>query len=159
MTNNLTTMPKITTEWQRFEELSADLLYEVLRFRQSIFVVEQSSPYLDLDGFDQVAWHLLLRAEGDLAGYLRLVPMPGPPPLIRIGRVAVASYLRRRGLGRGLMQDALRLHREQYRGHDIVLGAQTHLVSFYQGFGFATTSEPYDEFGVPHIDMMLRRSA
>ena len=44
-------MPKITTEWQRFEELPADVLYEVLRFRQSIFVVEQRSPYPDLDGF------------------------------------------------------------------------------------------------------------
>src|SRR5437016_7877090 len=64
MTNNLTTMPKIALEWQRFEELSADLIYEVLRFRQSIFVVEQRSPYLDLDGLDQEAWHLLLRSAG-----------------------------------------------------------------------------------------------
>ena len=152
-------MPNITIEWQRFEKLSTNALYEILRFRQSIFVVEQGSPYLDLDDLDQAAWHLLLRVEGALAGYLRMIPMLGPPPVVRIGRVAVASYLRRRGLGRGLMQDALRLHREQYRGHDIVLGAQTHLVSFYQGFGFATTSEPYDEFGVRHIDMMLQRSA
>ena len=58
-------MPKITTQWQRFEELSPDALYEILRFRQSIFVVEQRSPYPDLDGLDQEAWHLLLRAEGD----------------------------------------------------------------------------------------------
>jgi predicted GNAT family N-acyltransferase len=48
-------MPKITTEWQRFEELPADVLYEVLRFRQSIFVVEQRSPYPALDGFDRMA--------------------------------------------------------------------------------------------------------
>src|SRR5712671_1737077 len=64
MTNSLTTMPKIALEWQRFEQLSADMLYEVLRFRQSIFVVEQRSPYADLDGLDQEAWHVLLRAEG-----------------------------------------------------------------------------------------------
>jgi ElaA protein len=79
-------MPKITTEWQRFEELPADVLYEVLRFRQSIFVVEQRSPYPDLDGFDRMAWHLLARVEGALAGHLRLIPAP-----LRIGRVAVAA--------------------------------------------------------------------
>ncbi len=152
-------MPNITIEWQRFEKLSTNALYEILRFRQSIFVVEQGSPYLDLDGLDQAAWHLLLRVEGALAGYLRMIPMPGPPPVVRIGRVAMASHLRRRGLGRSLMQDALRLHRQQYPEYDVALGAQAHLVPFYQGFGFATTSEPYDEFGVPHIDMMLRRSA
>ena len=57
-------LPKIATEWQRFDELSSAALYEMLRFRQAIFVVEQRSPYPDLDGLDQGAWHLLLRAEG-----------------------------------------------------------------------------------------------
>ncbi len=151
MTNNLTTMPKITTEWQRFEQLSANALYGVLRFRQSIFVVEQSSPYPDLDGLDQDASHLLLRAEGELAGYLRLVPMP-----VRIGRVAVASHLRRRGLGRKLMEEALRFCGELYPAQDIVLAAQLNLVPFYESFGFGVTSDPYDDFGVMHVEMRLR---
>ena len=151
MTNNLTTMPKITTELQRFEELSADLLYEVLRFRQSIFVVEQRSPYADLDGLDQEAWHLLLRSEGELAGYLRLIPIP-----IRIGRVAVASQLRRRGLGRRLMDEGLRFCGESYPAQDIVLAAQLKLVPFYNSFGFAVISEPYDDFGVMHVEMRMR---
>jgi len=152
MTNNLTTMPKITTEWQRFEQLSADMLYEVLRFRQSIFVVEQRSPYADLDGLDQEAWHLLLRSEGELAGYLRLIPMP-----IRIGRVAVAPQLRRRGLGRRLMEEGLRFCRERYPGQDIVLAAQLNLVPFYRSFGFTVISEPYDDFGVMHVEMRMRQ--
>jgi len=151
MTNNLTTMPKITTEWQRFEQLSADLLYEVLRFRQSIFVVEQRSPYADLDGLDQEAWHLLLRSKGELAGYLRLIPMP-----IRMGRVAVASQLRGRGLGRRLMEEGLRFCRERYPAQDIILAAQLKLVPFYNSFGFAVISEPYDDFGVMHVEMKMR---
>ena len=151
MTNNLTTMPKITTEWQRFEQLSANLLYEVLRFRQGIFVVEQRSPYADLDGLDQEAWHLLLQSEGELAGYLRLIPMP-----IRIGRVAVASQLRRHGLGRRLMEEALRVCRERYPAQDIILAAQLKLVPFYSSFGFAVISEPYDDFGVMHVEMRMR---
>jgi ElaA protein len=144
-------MPKITTEWQRFEELPADVLYEVLRFRQSIFVVEQRSPYPDLDGFDRMAWHLLARVEGALAGHLRLIPAP-----LRIGRVAVAARLRRHGLGRRLMEAALLFCRENYPGLQVVLTAQAHLVPFYRGFGFAPTGEPFDDFGLTHVDMELR---
>jgi ElaA protein len=144
-------MPNIALEWQHFEELSADMLYEVLRFRQSIFVVEQRSPYPDLDGLDQEAWHLLLRSEGELAGYLRLTPMP-----IRIGRVAVAAQLRGRALGRRLMEEALRFCRESYSAQDIILAAQLNLVPFYSSFGFAVISEPYDDFGVMHVEMRMR---
>ena len=147
-------MPKITVEWQRFEQLSADALYEVLRFRQGIFVVEQASPYSDLDGLDQAAWHLLLRADGALAGYLRLIPMPGPPPAVRIGRVAVTPDLRRRELGRRLMEEALCFCRERCPKQNLVLAAQLHLVLFYQGFGFTVASELYDDFGVVHVEMV-----
>ena len=151
-------MPEIATEWQRFEQLSAGKLYELLRFRQAIFVVEQGSPYPDLDGLDQSAWHLLFRSEDELAGYLRLMPMLGPPPLVQIGRVAVASSMRSRGLGRRLMKQALRFCRERYPDHEIELGAQRHLVPFYEEFGFAVASEPYDDFGVVHVKMVKSRS-
>ena len=150
-------MPNIALEWQRFEQLSADMLYEVLRFRQSIFVVEQRSPYADLDSFDQDAWHLFLRVDGSLAGYLRLIPMPGPPPVLRIGRVAVASHLRRRGLGRLLMEGALAFRGKRYPAQDIVLAAQLDLVGFYRSFGFAVISMPYDDFGVMHVEMRMRQ--
>jgi len=150
----MSSMPKIVTQWQRFEQLSPDALYEVLRFRQSIFVVEQSSPYPDLDGLDQDAWHLLLRVEDEVAGYLRLMQMP-----VRIGRVAVARHLRRRGLGRRLIDETLRFCSERYPAQDIVLAAQLNLVSFYEGFGFAVTSEPYDDFGVRHVEMSLRTTS
>ena len=143
-------MPKITTQWQRFEELSPDALYEILRFRQSIFVVEQRSPYPDLDGLDQEAWHLLLRADGELVGYLRLIPRP-----LRIGRVAVAAPLRRQGLGYRLMEEALLFCRERFPAQPIALGAQLHLVRFYESFGFTAVSDTYDDFGVPHVDMIL----
>jgi len=144
-------MPEIATEWQRFEQLSATKLYELLRFRQGIFVVEQGSPYPDLDGLDQSAWHLLLRVDGTLAGYSRLIAPP-----VRIGRVAVAAPLRGRGLGRRLMEEALSFCRERYPAQDIVLAAQLELASFYESFDFAVISEPYDDFGVMHVEMSLR---
>jgi ElaA protein len=149
----MTSMPEAATEWQRFDQLTADGLYELLRFRQGIFIVEQESPYPDLDGLDQNAWHLLLRMEGELAGYLRLMQMP-----VRIGRVAVAPHLRGRGLGRRLIEEALGFCRERYAAQEIVLAAQLDIAPFYESFGFAVTSEPYDDFGVRHVEMKLLHS-
>jgi ElaA protein len=148
----VTSMPEVATKWQRFDQLTVDELYKLLRFRQCIFVVEQGSPYPDLDGLDQHAWHLLLRMEDELAGYLRLIQMP-----VRIGRVAVASHLRGRGLGRRLMEEALGFCRAQYPGLPVVLTAQAHLVPLYQSFGFKPTSRPFDDFGVRHVNMELQR--
>jgi ElaA protein len=148
-------MPETAMEWQKFEQLSAPALYELLQFRQNIFVVEQRSPYPDLDGLDQNAWHLLLRCDGELAGYGRLTP---PQPL-RIGRVAVASELRRHGLGRRLMEEALLFCRAHYPGFPMVLSAQTYLVPFYRSFGFEPTGAPFDDFGVAHVDMGLPRTS
>ncbi|MBO0738986.1 MAG: GNAT family N-acetyltransferase [Alphaproteobacteria bacterium] len=141
----------VMTKWQRFEALTAGELYALLRFRQAIFVVEQRSPYADLDGLDEEAWHLLLQAEGALAGYLRLIPAP-----LRIGRVAVAAPLRRHGLGRRLMGEALSYCRGHYPGGPVALTAQAHLLPFYQSFGFEPTGEPFDDFGLTHVDMTLR---
>jgi len=148
----VTSMPKITTQWHRFEQLSPDALYEILRFRQSIFVVDQRSPYPDLDGLDQEAWHLLLLAEGTLTGCLRVVPAASR---VKIGRVAVAAKLRGQGLGRKLMGDALLFCRTQYPSRLVALTAQAYLVPFYQSFGFEPTGAPFDDFGVAHLDMEL----
>jgi ElaA protein len=146
------TMPEAATEWQSFDQLTADKLYELLRFRQAIFVVEQGSPYPDLDGLDQGAWHLLSRVDDVLSGYLRLIPAP---PSIRIGRVAVTAVMRGRGLGRRLMEEALLFCSTRYPGLPVVLTAQAHLVPFYQSYGFELTGEPFDDFGVAHVAMEL----
>jgi ElaA protein len=143
----------ITPEWRRLEELSAAELYALLAFRQSIFVVEQRSPYADLDGLDLDAWHLRLVTGGKLAGCLRIVPLPNA---IRIGRVAVAPPLRRRGLGRMMMEEALAFCRTHYPRRTLALSAQLHLTGFYQGLGFTPISSPYDDCGVAHIDMIMR---
>jgi ElaA protein len=149
-------MSEITTEWRRFDDLAAGELYELLRFRQGIFVVEQGCAYPDLDNLDQSAWHLLAWSKSELIGYLRLTATTGPPPVIRIGRVAVSPSLRRGGLGRMLMEKALILGRERFPLQAIALGAQVPLAPFYERFGFATASEPYDDFGVAHVEMVLR---
>jgi ElaA protein len=150
----------IDPEWHGWADLSPLQLYELLQFRQAIFVVEQASPYPDLDGRDSEARHLALRRDGTLIGYLRLIA-PNPQelrPLVRIGRVSVAAEARGHGHARTMMTEALSVAAELYPDCDIEIGAQTQLEGFYRSFGFEPCSSPYDDFGVPHIDLVLRSS-
>jgi len=142
---------EITFDWLEWRALTAPLLYELLRFRQAIFVVEQSSPYPDLDDSDERAQHLLVRRGDQLIGYLRLV---APDPHVHIGRVAVAPTARGRGLARAMVEAALQRAAEVYPHRDVALSAQTYLEPFYRGFGFVAVSAPYDDYGVPHVDMV-----
>ena len=141
-------------QWHDFAELHAAQLYQVLRFRQAIFVVEQACAYPDLDDRDQHAHHLLLFVDGALAGYVRLIPVPDERR-VAIGRVAVAVERRRQGLAQLLMVEALARCRRDYPGSKVTLSAQTYLAAFYANLGFRPTSPPYDDYGVPHIDMAL----
>ena len=141
----------IALDWRRWVDFSAPLLYELLQFRQAIFVVEQASAYPDLDGRDPRAEHLLLRRNAELIGCLRLIE---PDPLVRIGRVAVGAGERGSGLARLMMEAALQRAAEVYPHRDVALSAQTYLEPFYRSLGFATISQSYDEYGVPHIDMV-----
>jgi ElaA protein len=141
----------ISLEWRRWADLSAPQLYELLQFRQAIFVVEQASPYADLDGRDARAEHLLLRRGGSLIGCLRLIE---PDPLVRVGRVAVAAIERGHGIARAMMEAALERAAQVYPHRDVAVSAQLYLEPFYQSLGFVTVSAPYDDYGVPHIDMI-----
>ena len=137
-------------QWQAFADFPAAELYELLRFRQAIFVVEQASPYADLDGLDQAARHLTLRAGSELVACLRLVP---GGDRVRIGRLAVAPEWRGRGVARGMMDEALAACRRDSPGRRIALSAQAYLRAFYEKLGFVAVSPEYDDFGVPNIDM------
>jgi len=139
-------------DWYGFGDLTAALLYEFLAFRQAIFVVEQCCAYPDLDGLDQRAQHLLLRMGGALARCLRLIP---DEARVKIGRVAVAPTLRRQGLARLLMLEALARCRRDFADCAVTLSGQTYLAPFYETLGFAVTSPPYDDYGLSHVDMAL----
>jgi ElaA protein len=141
-------------KWYGFGDLSPALLYEVLRFRQAIFVVEQRCAFPDLDGRDQGAQHLLLRVDGVLAGCLRLIPF-ADEVRVAIGRVAVAAPLRRQGFARSLMAEALVRCRRDFPDCTVTLTGQTYLAPFYESLGFAVTSAPYDDYGLSHVDMAL----
>jgi ElaA protein len=141
--------------WLSFEEFSLHELYEVLALRQAVFVVEQSSPYADLDFIDQQADHLMATDETGLAGYARCYgPLPGESS-VSFGRVVVAHARRNTGLGKELVRRVLaRLATQSCP--DVVISAQLHLEPFYARFGFVRQGKPYDDTGILHIDMHLR---
>lgn len=139
-----------------FAELTPHQLYEILQLRQAVFVVEQNCPYLDADGCDQMSRHLCGHDGNGLVAYARLVPAGTKHAEPSIGRVIIVERARGTGVGKALMRLAVARMAELFPGVPIVLGAQAHLQKFYAEFGFVVFGEPYDEDGIPHIDM--RRS-
>ncbi len=139
-----------------FAELRVEELYELLTLRQLVFCVEQSCVYLDCDGKDPAALHLLGRdAAGRLVAYARLLP-PGVSFVEpAIGRVVSHPDRRRTGLGRELMREAIARTRAAFGPQAIRIGAQVYLRRFYEELGFLTAGPTYDEDGIPHVEMQL----
>jgi ElaA protein len=139
-----------------FSELSSSELYDVLALRQLVFVVEQRCPYLDCDGKDRGALHLCGRDDqGRLVAYARLLP-PGASFIeASIGRVVTHPEVRRTGAGRALMVEAIARTRTAFGEGPIRIGAQRYLEPFYAELGFCSAGVPYDEDGIPHVEMVL----
>ena len=148
-------------QWLRLEELDIHQLYEILRVRQEVFTVEQECAYQDADGKDGCAWHLCGwnpdAAQPQLLAYLRVVDPGEKYSEPSIGRVLTAGTARGKGLGRDLLWQALHNIQEVFPDSAIRMSAQQHLAKFYGEFGFVPCSSPYDEDGIPHIEM-LRQS-
>ncbi|WP_290653327.1 GNAT family N-acetyltransferase [Idiomarina sp.] len=137
-----------------FDELSLRQLYQLLKLRQDVFVVEQNCPYLDADGEDEQAEHLFARSDdGQMIAYARLYQANDSQSYSRIGRVLTAQSVRRTGLGRELMQRAIDYLEQRGSNAPIRVGAQVYLLQFYKDFGFKPIGDEYLEDGIPHIDM------
>jgi ElaA protein len=144
----------VNWRWCRFEALGVHTLYDALALRCRVFVLEQG-PYLDPDGLDQHAWHLLGRAEsGQLLAYLRLVDPGVKFAEPSIGRVVVAPEARGKSLGRSLMQEGLARCARAWPGRATRISAQAHLERFYRSLGFELVGREYLEDGIPHIEML-----
>ena len=135
------------------DELSPRDLYDMLKLRVDVFVVEQKCPYPELDGKDGDALHLRLLSGGDLVGSARISKPAKTDPAARIGRVVVSPEHRGKKLGDRLMVEAIAQCERLYPESPIKLSAQSQLLRFYGSFGFVPISEEYLEDGIPHVDM------
>ncbi len=137
-----------------FAELTPREVHDLLRLRAEVFVVEQACAFQDVDGADLAAWHLLGVRGGELVAYARLIPAGVKFAEASIGRVVTSPALRGTGYGRELMRESLCGADTLWPGQPIRIGAQQRLERFYGDFGFAKASEPYDEDGIMHIEML-----
>ena len=149
----------IRWQWSTFADLAPDELYAALQLRQIVFVIEQQCSFLDPDGRDEKAWHLLgWRDEDDgtrgLAAYARVFAPGVKYSPASIGRVVTHPRFRRTGAGRALMAEALRRLDGMTGGTEIRIEAQLYLVKFYESFGFHRVGEEYLEDGIVHVDMI-----
>lgn len=138
---------------KRFGELTVEELYEILRLRVDIFVLEQRCLYPEIDGRDPTAWHVFFREKGAIKAYLRVLPPGVSFPEAALGRVLAAE--RRRGLGSRIVAEGIRIAREKLGTEVLMLEAQTYARGLYERAGFRQVSEEFLEDGIPHI--LMRR--
>ena len=138
---------------KRFNQLNIDELYQILRLRSEVFVVEQDCVYQDLDNKDQKALHLFISTDNKVAAYTRLFDAGDYFDNASIGRVVVSGNQRDKKLGHILMKESIDAVTEHFQTSKISLSAQTYLKKFYESHGFQQVGEGYLEDGIPHIKM------
>lgn len=145
---------QLTWQCKPFSALSTDELYDLMVLRQRVFVLEQACLYLDADGKDKHAYHLMGWGEDcTLLGYARLLPAGVSYPDPSFGRVVTAPGARGLGLGHKLASEIMACMARLFPAQPITIGAQAHLQGFYGGYGFIAVGEAYLEDGIPHLDM------
>ncbi len=141
----------MNTHIKTFEQLSTTELYEILKARSAVFVVEQTCPYQDLDGGDYDSLHVYLEEEGKILAYLRCYRQD--EKTARIGRVLTMA--RGQGYGIPLMEAGIKAVREHIPAESIFIEAQCYAIGFYNKFGFEVCGEEFLEDGIPHVPMTL----
>ena len=148
----------IDIDWKikTFSELTTVELYEIIKARVNVFVVEQDCPYPDLDDYDQKAIHLWAEKEGEVLAYCRIFDKGIKYPETSIGRVVTTEKGRGTGLGKQLISYAIDVIENRLRTTEVRISAQDYLLKFYSGFGFVDTGKKYLEDNIPHTEMFRK---
>lgn len=138
---------------KKFTELTTKEFFEIVKLRIAVFVVEQNCPYQEVDDADEQAWHTWLQEGSEIVGYTRIIDKGDT---VTFGRVLINPVYRGKKLGNKLLEETLKVIKDNYPERPIIIGAQAHLKDFYGAFGFEEVSEVYLEDDIPHVEM--RRS-
>ncbi|MCL1820917.1 MAG: GNAT family N-acetyltransferase [Oscillospiraceae bacterium] len=145
----------MTWHTKSFDALTTRELYEILKGRADVFVVEQVCPYLDPDGLDYVSEHIFAEENGNIAAYCRITPKGTRFKEIGIGRLITTRKYRGTGLGREIMRRAVDYIVKDKKERTIRISAQAYLQKFYESLGFHIASDVYLEDGIPHYEMVI----
>lgn len=139
-----------------FQELNIQELYQILRLRSEVFVVEQDCVYQDLDNKDQKALHVLGIKDGQVVAYTRIFKPGDYFDNASIGRVVVAGNQRKYGFGKEIMKASMAAIDDRFPNTPIEISAQSYLIKFYSDLGFGAFGEEYLEDGIPHTRMIKK---
>jgi len=142
---------------KKFNELTTEELYKILRVRNEVFVVEQTCIYQDCGNKDYDSYHLYVEEGNEVVGYLRIVNKGISYDEISIGRVLVKETHRNKGLSRKIMLEAIKFIEEKLHSTEIRLSGQVYIKGFYESLGFKQVSEEYLEDDIPHVEMLYKK--
>ena len=137
-----------------FDELTTTELYEILRVRFEVFVIEQECIYLDIDGVDYQSLHVFCEENGKIIAYLRAFEKE--KDVVQIGRVLTVN--RGAGNGKKLLRYAVEEIDRRFHPGEIFIESQTHAIGFYEREGFKICSDEFLDAGIPHVQMILKRN-
>ena len=140
--------------FKKFDELSTIELYDILKLRSEIFVVEQKCFYQDLDDKDKFCYHLFLEDADEIIAALRIIPENVSYSEMAIGRVVVKKSYRNQGIATKMMQKAIDLIINHFNKNKIKLSGQAHLIDFYIKLGFKKVSNSYMDAGIKHYEFL-----
>lgn len=138
---------------RRFDELDIHDLYEIMKLRCDVFIVEQECHYEDIDGRDINAIHVYLKDNNEIVGYLRILDKGVLFKEVSIGRVIAKR--RRVGIGSELLKAGLKAAKKYYNADKIKIEAQVYAKSFYERVGFKVCGTEFLEDGIPHVPMVV----
>jgi ElaA protein len=144
----------MNTAIKKFRELSTEEIYNILKLRSEVFVVEQNCVYQDIDEKDKKATHLFIEKNNDIIAYTRIFKKgdyceENPS----IGRVVVSKKERGKNFGKEIMLNSIEFIKKELKGRKIELSAQKYLDKFYKDLDFYSEGEDYLEDGIPHQRM------
>ncbi|NYJ26360.1 GNAT family N-acetyltransferase [Allomuricauda sp. ARW1Y1] len=139
-----------------FDELAIHELYQILRLRSEVFVVEQDCVYQDVDNKDQKAHHVIGLKEDEVVAYTRVFKPGDYFDNVSIGRVVVRQDQRKYGLGKQIMLATMAAIDQRFPNKPIEISAQSYLLKFYTDLGFSAFGEEYLEDGIPHRRMLKK---
>lgn len=142
---------------KKFNELTLEELYEILKLRSEVFVVEQNCIYNDIDGKDLTSSHIMIKENGKIKAYLRALQPGVSYENASLGRVLVSPDARGKGYAKTIVTKGVEYILNNFNTTKITIGAQEYLKNFYSEIGFKPISEVYDEDGIPHLDMTFEK--
>lgn len=145
----------MTFQIKHYEALSKDELYQIMKLRNEVFVVEQNCVYQDIDGKDLDAYHLCYYDQEELIGYLRILNKGVSYQEVSVGRVLVKEKHRDKKLGRIMMVESIDYIKEVMNEPSVRISAQAYLKKFYGSLGFDIVSDDYLEDDILHVEMLL----